>query len=641
MDRDDLSIHTSDPSSIGTDTSELPELVAFEAPRPRPIPCVTLDDLDVSQPIVSTPASGIDTSFGSISTLLGPWLSPRADPRTALVPHEIEAEIPALIPTVPEATVPLSLDPTLVPRDYKHLLSRILQSYCLRQTIKNMSTPTGPFSIAGTAQTMPVIAKVAKTDRRSLDIDQRLSLEQSAQAKCHALYKQMPQSIEDPKQLRQYYALEGLIKQTIEHLADYDMDDVFVIQFPQDETLASSTLSAAKRPVNILTHYQDIDIKAVALSNKFYHMWTVNANHQMHTNLRWSYYFLRNQMDYALWNTIQSKYSEFEPAERGGPLLFALMIKELLYTSDSVCASIKDHIKSAKISDYDNENVKFVCAIIKSGLQRLRHAGKSFPDDMIRQLITVLRTSSVPAFNDYFEQLERSVMFDEDYAHSANRYGVLAAGSTRSFSNTYDDANRLLTVAETHYERLVRKGDWAKHIKGGKKKDAAFHADGGAKDGNKPQFKGDCFNCGGKHLLSDCPKPKDQAKIDANKAKFLEAKRARGAAPGNGNTPANGNRPAPGTGKWRKPEDHENGLRIIDGKPYKWNATTKRWNPQDAPSSGAPAPAPAAGTGQPAGAHNNQAPSTGSGSGNTKDDAAALRAQIAELTRQLAASNIS
>ena len=76
-------------------------------------------------------------------------------------------------------------------------------------------------------------------------------------------------------------------------------------------------------------------------------------------------------------------------------------------------------------------------------------------------------------------------------------------------------------------------------------KSILYTGGGGSQPRGRPaRTLGPCFNCGGAHLVRDCPKPRDQAKFDAN----LEAYRAK-----KPKKHGNGQRP-----KWtqKKKDDH-------------------------------------------------------------------------------------
>jgi hypothetical protein len=92
-----------------------------------------------------------------------------------------------------------------------------------------------------------------------------------------------------------------------------------------------------------------------------------------------------------------------------------------------------------------------------------------------------------------------------------------------------------------------------------------------------------CFNCGGPHHLRFCPKPRDQATIDKNRATHPTGSSQRQPTGFRGR---HAGRPYTRPTKWRLPEEAENNKRVIDNKPYTFNPTNKRWEPDTTPDSG-------------------------------------------------------
>jgi hypothetical protein len=117
-------------------------------------------------------------------------------------------------------------------------------------------------------------------------------------------FKPLPPTMTDPKQLSQYQNIDTVIANMGEHFKTYDMEDVWNIVFPT-EVAANSGLKidVAGKAItkNLFTEYANIDIKDVAASNEWYHLYTDNdtdnRSSQMHTNLLWMYQFLKNNIE--------------------------------------------------------------------------------------------------------------------------------------------------------------------------------------------------------------------------------------------------------------------------------------------------------------------------------------------------------
>jgi hypothetical protein len=139
-------------------------------------------------------------------------------------------------------------------------------------------------------------------------------------------------------------------------------------------------------------------------------------------------------------------------------------------------------------------------------------------------------------------------------------------------------ATYVLEYAGKAYYTLCQRGDWDKCLQQAPGESAMINPHS-HHDESTSELK--CFNCGGPHHLRRCPKPRDQSTIDKNR-----------------NIHPTGHSPRQPTGfrgggkrwsrptKWRLPEDGENNKRIIDNKPFTFNPTSKRWEPDTAPESG-------------------------------------------------------
>jgi hypothetical protein len=118
------------------------------------------------------------------------------------------------------------------------------------------------------------------------------------------------------------------------------------------------------KSIDLLSDYANVSVAQVAASNQFYHTWTDNAVDQMHTNLNWSYYLLKNNIDPLLMSRLQPKYDAFTPAQGGGPLLFTLLMAKLLYTNESAVHTLKDQIQKYKINKVPGEDIKKISSVI-------------------------------------------------------------------------------------------------------------------------------------------------------------------------------------------------------------------------------------------------------------------------------------
>jgi len=208
------------------------------------------------------------------------------------------------------------------------------------------------------------------------------------------------------------------------------------------------------------------------------------------------------------------------------------------------------------------ENIDKAVSLARAALIRLETFGK-VPEDIVRIILRIFQTSSVPAFNEIFQHLETTRRAEH----------VLASGR---LSEKFTPA-ALFRAATTQYRSLCAEGAWHGVRTSG---DAIFTS----------TAKGTlCWNCGDPgHSLPDCKVPRDEARILANKKArrkaIKKAAKDKGRSTSAPTPPTTVAAAAPGTGKWRPPSPEENNRRVINGKPMWYNASRKRWYPDRAHS---------------------------------------------------------
>lgn len=541
----------------------------------------------------------------------------------------------------------------------------------LRPTTMTTNIDCGSFTVqqintANVAVAPPTVHK--KTSRSKLSEDERVRLFELATNKMKSgQFKTLPIEISDPKQLSDFHSLDTLIKLCQEHCQTFDMADVFTILVPTvdmadiaaDPSLKTDATGALVTH-NLFTEYTTVTPNEVAKHCRWLHTWTDDSVDQMHANLQWSYHFLKHNIEPQLMSRLQQHYEKYDPLEQGGPLLFSLLLTELLYTNETSIKAITSQIEKYKISTLPGENVKVASAILLSVSRRIWFSKEQkFPDRFVDTIIAVLQTTSVPKFNAQFAQIESQRAREETEASVAALSGKTAT-TILSFSNDLASVEKLIAMATRFYDEYTRKEIWSIHVKGTKPTGAAMAA------------VSKCFNCGGNHHVEKCPLPIDNAKVEREKKKFQQEKRARRQQNRNGNG-TNNNRPSDGNNsnnsnngnsngrsrnnassnsgqsnrsnthnnnnnsergpdtRFRPPDNDRETHRFIwtkarGNQPYVWNSNTNHWDLQEAPAAANTAAAtPAAQTA----ANTATAPSVDT------DDKAAVRAQIAAMQQQL------
>jgi hypothetical protein len=508
-----------------------------------------------------------------------------------------------------------------------------------------------------------------KQERQGLSAADKAKLFESAIAKLsnNSKFVSLPMTIDDPKQLSTYHSIDSLLQQVQERLEAYDMVDVFTLVHPVNAAIQVDLEMDGREAAThkLLTEYARLDVAQVAASNQWYHNWTEDAATQMHTNLNWSYHFLKNNIEATLMARLQPKYEAFETSQRGGPLLFMLLMQELLYTNESAVSAMKDQVEKYKISKVAGENVKNIAAILLSVSKRIWYSrDNKFPENYIDTIIGVLQTSSVPEFNEQFRTVALTRASDLAQERIAKSQGRAVPAMT--YNNDLNAVETLFNMATTFYDQYSRDGLWAKYVKTKSNSGTATSSPSGSQP--SALVNSTCFNCGStQHMLPECDKPTDEQRIEANKKKYLEAKKkakeAKRGSPGNNNngSGSNGNQngsagngsgtrsgngsgaPTPRPNKWRPPDNGAGDQRFIwtrshGSQPYKWNPQTRRWDlmvPIPSSNGGANSAGPDSTT-------SDKAPA-GTGNGGAANTAAAptpapntdMRAMVADLERQL------
>ena len=359
-----------------------------------------------------------------------------------------------------------------------------------------------------------------KATRSSLSEDERVRLFHLASGKMkQGVFKPLPIEISDPKQLSDYHSLDTLIKLFSEHCETYDMVDVFTILVPLDPQRPDLKQDGTGAPItyNLLSEYSTVTVQQVAAHCNWLHSWTDNSVDQMHTNLQWSYHFLKNNIEPELMSRLQQRYEKYTKLEQGGPLLFSLLLAELLYTNESSIKALVTQIEKYKISSLPNENVKVASAIILSVSRRIWFSKKQkFPDRYIDTIFGVYQTTSVPDFNSQFKLIASQRTREETEASVAIYQGVAATTVSMSFDNDLPSVEKIVAMGNRFYDEYSRKEVWSTHVKGSKPRAAAMVA-------AAPK----CFNCNGAHHVKECPDKIDNARIERNKKQFLQDKRSR------------------------------------------------------------------------------------------------------------------
>ena len=208
--------------------------------------------------------------------------------------------------------------------------------------------------------------------------------------------------------------------------------------------------------------------------------------------------------------------------------------------------------------DFKGENVLRVVSLIWGAYKHLKWI-KSVPDRFVDQILTVIQTSSVPTFNEYFEHYSRTFSMLMDMAEMDRR------------EKDVMDIDKLLRIVEKKYNSLVSSGEWSSSKSKGSRSTFTSQVDTSANTAVNGTKKPVCWNCGEVgHTFYKCPKPKDDKQIESNRNQ-------RHATANTAQSKPNSNPSSDPSFKWRPPTPSENNKRLIDGKHMFYLNKLKCW----------------------------------------------------------------
>ena len=363
--------------------------------------------------------------------------------------------------------------------------------------------------------------------------------------------------------------LQVMVQEFVTRMMRSDVLNVFTIVVPKLGPDGKQTGEIEAETYNLIESHSRLTIAQVAASNSWYASWPDDTDSPwFKENLSLSCDYLFNHMEKDLYAKILEDYQPYENTiQAGGPLLFKLIMTRIQSTTMLVVESLQKKIKSLSLMDYPGEDVSQLVSHVKAVLRRLRGleqkdangnviGHRHVPDTIAKDLITAFQTSSSPKFNMVFYQKE-----------------IEALQQSITLGNqAYGNPDQLLQQAEAFYLTLLQSSEgWhgAAHV-------ANPSAFVGAADGPPT-----CFNCGKANCkVSTCPRPKDEARIAANKKKFIEAKKAK-------KTPKQTNKKGKDKdgkkvpAKWKRPQKGESNRRVIDGKEHYYHFKDQRWKVVD------------------------------------------------------------
>ena len=192
--------------------------------------------------------------------------------------------------------------------------------------------------------------------------------------------------------------------------------------------------------------------------------------------------------------------------------MLIILLKEIQDSSETAITYLVDQLETLKISDIQGEDVKEFVTTIRSTYDTLVSASTEshdyVPSNFCKTVITILQTSSVPEFNEIFEDELKQI------TRKASRYGGLPK---------YPPVEEMLSLALNTYRTMSRApSTWVTSKPGSYCQSTGTSNPSGLTAlpfFKKPGYK--CDNCElptPDHALKDCPKTRDSERIKKNQA---------------------------------------------------------------------------------------------------------------------------
>ena len=217
----------------------------------------------------------------------------------------------------------------------------------------------------------------------------------------------------------------------------------------------------------------------------------------------WSLELLEGSCELNLANKVQENMIALSSELESGPTYFFYMMKEIISSTEDAVLSMIDRVKHMKMSTFDGEDVSQVTGQLRMAIKRLEVLNK-IPAEIEKHVITVLQTSSVSKFNNFFAQLEMNL---------------------RQIPTFNLKINKILSMADSLYREYLQIGDWTS---------AKFTTPANAFVANDNDNGMICKNCGKSHPGEPCsrtywkfipPKPEEnEERTNNNRIWFWCAK---------------------------------------------------------------------------------------------------------------------
>jgi hypothetical protein len=353
----------------------------------------------------------------------------------------------------------------------------------------------------------------SKLTRHELSAEDRLAFE--AKAGGYVLGKNnklrvLTQAAEDDEILTKNYNLQYQVLAIKQHCYEYDIEDCMRILTPNRDGFPMLT------EYNLFDDYMKIDPVVVAQSNVLFHRYVEEP--YVGQNMTLIYNMLKCNTQETLFFQCLELYLKYHPMQRGGPLMWSLILQKISSRTEQQLDYLKQKVKQLRISSLEGENVDKAVSLLDAALSTFKAASTPstdrIPQEWNKDLLTIFQTSSVSTFNNLFLKIQ------QDVRQAADMEGVMPQ---------WPDHEEIIRLASATYNRLKLSGEWDIPVSSQKKAMVVEVRRQFKPDNSQSRPEPVCWNCGIKgHRLQQCPKPLDQAKIDKKREEWKANRRATG-----------------------------------------------------------------------------------------------------------------
>jgi hypothetical protein len=199
----------------------------------------------------------------------------------------------------------------------------------------------------------------------------------------------------------------------IEHMgssrAEYEMDDVFnIISWGIDPVTRDLKIIGGLK--DLYSNYSNLTVENVAQSNEFYRTYVEEVTFM--ENIKLTLDYMKNVVTENLWDKVLEKYKHFQEKQKGGPLLFKLMMNQLLSNTETAVKASVEGVEKYSIGNVQGKWVTKVTSQIARAINHIKHIGK-LPQDTTASLLNIMQTSSVSEFTKVSAAIEVHKTLDD------------------------------------------------------------------------------------------------------------------------------------------------------------------------------------------------------------------------------------